>query len=122
MCRMRSSNNLHAHNCIGIVLSWSHPPYGGCGHINNHHTPYIVALFAELGYVYDTVASRLLRERHARTKTMIRAWQSPNTSVAPQEAGLGGPYYWFRESIYVLRRATRLTGPGCTKERKWAKP
>jgi len=104
--------NLHAHNCVGIVLSWSHPPYGGCGHVNNHHTPYIVALFAELGYVYDADASRLLRERHTRTKANTIAWRPKNT---PQHAGLGGPFYWFRESIYVLRRAKGLMGPGCTR-------
>ena len=104
--------NLHAHNCVGIVLSWSHPPYGGCGHVNNHHTPYIVALFAELGYVHDADASRLLRERHTRTKANTIAWRPKNT---PQHAGLGGPFYWFRESIYVLRRAKGLMGPGCTR-------
>ena len=104
--------NLHAHNCVGIVLSWSHPPYGGCGHVNNHHTPYLVSLFAELGYVYDADVSNLLRQRHTRTPANKLAWQPLNTS---EHAGLGGPYYWFRESIYVLRRAERLTGPGCTK-------
>lgn len=103
--------NLHAHNCVGIVLSWSHPPYGGCGHVNNHHTPYLVSLFAELGYVHDADASNLLRERHTRTPANKLAWQPLNTS---EHAGLGGPYYWFHKSIYVLRRADRLSEPGCS--------
>ena len=52
-----------------------------------------------------------MRERHTRTPANNLAWQPLSN---PEHAGLGGPYYWFRESIYVLRRAKRLTGLGCT--------
>ena len=45
--------NLHAHNCLGIILTWANLNQGGTAHINNHDPLYLRTLFEELGYTFD---------------------------------------------------------------------
>lgn len=98
------ARNLHTHNCRGLVISWAVLGQWGRGHVNNHGEGYIKRVFAELGYVYDVVATTALREQHIRT--------GRTTQVAPAP-GVSGPYWWFAKSLFIFRRATPQTGPGC---------
>jgi len=52
--------NLHAHNCKGIILSWSQAGHDGHHHVNLHNNEYLVELFMELGYEVDKKATELL--------------------------------------------------------------
>ena len=45
--------NLHAHACLGLLISWGMLGQGGLSHINNHPPEYVVELFERLGYAYD---------------------------------------------------------------------
>jgi hypothetical protein len=56
--------NLHAHNCKGIVLTWAVLGQGGNGHVNCHSNDYIMNLFENLGYKYNNRISQLLRNNH----------------------------------------------------------
>jgi len=53
--------NLHAHNCRGILLSWSPPGQGGLNIVNLHDNEYIIDIFTQLGYVYDIEESNRFR-------------------------------------------------------------
>lgn len=52
--------NLHAHACVGILLSWGMLGQGGLSHINNHPPEYVFDTFEQLGYIADTHTSDLL--------------------------------------------------------------
>lgn len=53
--------NLHAHNCLGLLLSWGMLSQGGLSHINNHSPEYVIETFEQLGYSYDgPLAQQLL--------------------------------------------------------------
>lgn len=96
--------NLHAHNCVGVVLSWAVLGQGGHSHVNCHSKEYVDSLFADLGYEADTV----MRERMQNTDGERRnnAHGKPFRSK-PHNIG------WLRESVHVYRRITPLTGNGC---------
>lgn len=49
--------NLHRNNCRGIILGWGELDQGGRGHVNNHSSAYMIAVFESLGYTYDADAS-----------------------------------------------------------------
>jgi hypothetical protein len=49
--------NLHLHNCKGIIVSWGVLNQGGHSHINNHSNDYIIVIFESLGYTYDAIAT-----------------------------------------------------------------
>ena len=54
--------NLHAHNCVGVVLTWAKLDQGGHGHVNTHDPPYVRSIFHDLGYVWDQAASARMNE------------------------------------------------------------
>ena len=64
--------NLHAHNCIGIVLSWGLLAQGGLAHINNHPPEYVIETFEQLGYVRDaaTVSQLFNSSEHQVTRNL----------------------------------------------------
>ena len=70
--------NLHAHNCLGIILSWALPGQNGYHHINTHSNHYVIDIFLGLGYFYNEPLS--------------------------QEFRSGAKYDWFRHSIMVFER------------------
>lgn len=53
--------NLHAHNCKGIILSWSVAGHGGHHHVNLHNNQYLIDIFSELGYENDVESANLLK-------------------------------------------------------------
>jgi hypothetical protein len=57
--------NLHAHNCKGIVLTWAVLGQGGNGHVNCHSNEYLINIFENLGYRYNHRTSQLLRNNHS---------------------------------------------------------
>jgi len=86
--------NLHAHNCRGIIISWSPLGKPGNGHINNHRTAYIVERMRGLGYWHDTNLSRALRNSQP----------GPGMQV----------HWWVTKGINAFRRYTPLVREGCT--------
>ena len=56
--------NLHAHNCVGVVLSWARLDQGGNGHINNHSPDYIAQQMRSLGYYKDEGMTKCLHEHN----------------------------------------------------------
>jgi hypothetical protein len=52
--------NLHAHNCKGIILSWSVAGHGGHHHVNLHNNKYLIDIFSELGYDNDVESANLM--------------------------------------------------------------
>ena len=84
--------NLHAHNCLGIVLSWA--CYGGHQHVNKRDNAYVIGTFERLGYRYDELSSYQMR------KPSQRARLSKNYSHRV--------YGWFARSVMVFRRITPL--------------
>ena len=52
--------NLHAMNCLGLLLSWGMLGQGGLSHINNHPPEYLVETFESLGYTYDLPTAQQL--------------------------------------------------------------
>lgn len=61
--------NLHAHNCKGIILSWSVAGHGGHHHINLHNNQYMIDIFGELGYEHDVKSAAFL------TSKIPRMWE-----------------------------------------------
>lgn len=79
--------NLHAHNTLGVVLSWSNNE-GGNGHVNLRTPAWVESRFARMGYSQDEAATRALRR-----------------SVSD--------IHWFRETLMVFRRQhSHSTRPG----------
>jgi hypothetical protein len=72
--------NLHRHNRRGIIFSWSVLGQKGLAHVNNHSPRYILTIFQELGYTLDT--------------NLTGRFRTPSKQK----------YWWFHESIMVLRR------------------
>ena len=83
--------NLHAHNCVGVVLSWGKLDQIGHGHINNHSPEYIAHRMHSLGYYKDEAMTKSLHEHNS--------------------------YAWFRhpDNPAAWRRHTPRTGAGCQK-------
>ena len=52
--------NLHAHNCKGIILSWSVAGHGGHHHVNLHDNQYLIDIFSELGYENDVESATFI--------------------------------------------------------------
>ena len=52
--------NLHAHNCKGIILSWSVAGHGGHHHVNLHNNEYLIEIFSELGYDNDVESANFM--------------------------------------------------------------
>lgn len=65
--------NLHAHACVGVLVSWADLPQGGTGHVNVHSPQFVRERFEELGYSVDERLTARLR----------------NASVADGDAGDG---------------------------------
>ena len=57
--------NLHAHNCIGVVLSWARLRQDGHGHINNHSPEYIAHQMHKLGYYKDEEMTKALHKHNS---------------------------------------------------------
>lgn len=55
--------NLHAHTCVGVIVSWADLPQGGTGHVNVHSPLYVQQSFEALGYELDRRITRLLRNQ-----------------------------------------------------------
>lgn len=55
--------NLDNHVVNGIILSWAIKGQGGWGHFNEQDNEYVKNKMSKLGYVNDTVAENLLREK-----------------------------------------------------------
>jgi len=55
--------NLHAHACIGVIVSWADLPQGGTGHVNVHSPAYVQQSFEALGYDLDRRLTYLLRNQ-----------------------------------------------------------
>lgn len=53
--------NLHAHNCKGVILSWSVAGHGGHHHVNLHNNEYLIDIFSELGYEKNEESANLLK-------------------------------------------------------------
>mmetsp|Transcript_39767 Transcript_39767/g.65928 ORF Transcript_39767/g.65928 Transcript_39767/m.65928 type:complete len:350 (+) Transcript_39767:91-1140(+) len=64
--------NIHAHNCIGVVLSWARLDQGGHGHVNTHDPAYVRGVFADLDYLYDGTASQRMNELFHGTALVSR--------------------------------------------------
>lgn len=75
--------NLDVHNKKGILISWSslNPPHG-VGHVNPRSEEWVVARFAQLGYVVDAKPTQSLRR----------------SALFP----------WFRSNVLVLRRSAEI--------------
>ena len=91
--------NLHAHNCVGVILSWAALAQDGQGHINNHKSSYVAETMRSLGYFVNANLTNSLRRGAAipgmpytaRVKN-IAAFErfehvSPCTALPPQCAG-----------------------------------
>ena len=90
--------NLHAHNCLGIVLSWATLGKWGVGHVNNHRPAYLIKIFSALGYHYNAKASFALHANRTHNVLRLRNVSQP----------------WFWVNALVFERITPLDGPGCT--------
>ena len=55
--------NLHAHSCVGVIVSWADLPQGGSGHVNLHSPRYVQAAFEGLGYALDERLTHLIRNQ-----------------------------------------------------------
>ena len=86
--------NLHAHNCVGVVLTWAKLDQGGHGHVNTHDPPYVRSIFNDLGYEWDQVASA----------KMNRLWHGSDDTPAENR------------SLQVLRRRRRVAPTNCRGE------
>ena len=72
--------NLHAHACVGILLSWGMLGQGGLSHINNHPPEYLIETFEQLGYAYDAhLAAQLYNasDKHYSRLHVFRRYQPP---------------------------------------------
>ena len=79
--------NLHAHNCMGVVLSWA--CYGGHQHVNRRPNDWVIDAFQRLGYRYDAATSQRMRQPGLRDRL------SSNYSHRV--------YGWFARSVMVSR-------------------
>lgn len=82
--------NLHAHNCMGVVLSWA--CYGGHQHVNRRPNDWVIDAFQRLGYRYDAATSQRMRQPGLRDRL------SSNYSYRV--------YGWFARSVMVFERWT----------------
>ncbi len=57
----RFIENVHAHNRLGVVLSWAIEGQGGRGHVNERNNDYVKRIFEELGYSNDREQESKLR-------------------------------------------------------------
>ena len=88
--------NLHAHNCVGVILSWAVLNQNGYHHINNHATTYIEDKMKGLGYYVDAAFTKEINDL-AKARVV--------------RGGSGGPP---EKSCRAYRRYTPLTGhPTC---------
>ena len=96
--------NLHAHNCLGIVFSWSALNQGGHGHINNHDPLYMRTLFEDLDYVFDarrTVQLLVATGVANATSCIEQMFQPPSRRFFPCA------------TLQVLSRRRPLRGAAC---------
>ena len=94
--------NLHAHNCRGIILSWSRLGQVGHSHVNNHGHGYVVKLFTELGYRHNVTLTSMLRLGTGDEASGMRP--VPGWHV----------FGMLRETAFAFERITPLVGEGCT--------
>ena len=87
--------NVHAHNCIGAIISWAALKQEGAHHINCHSEKYVRRIFIGLGYYVDSNVTSWLRD-----------------GVQGTAPGPLLPY--LRHTLLALRRWTPLTGNSCT--------
>ena len=67
--------NLHAHACVGILLTWGVVGQTGVGHINNHDPEYVMNTFVGLGYVYDAPLADLLLNASGRAYRALHVFR-----------------------------------------------
>ena len=94
--------NLHAHNCRGIIISWAILGQPGQGHVNNHGNDYVIKTFEALGYKHHSFASHRLRDNHPGTE---------NLKGLPSHLSINQG--WLKRSALVFERWTPLTADGC---------
>ena len=99
--------NLHAHNCLGIVLTWAHLNQGGHGHINNHDPLYLRRLFEQLDYVVDE--RRTMQMMHS--SFAVRG-DANATECLGQMYGTPSRKFYPCSTLQVLRRRRPAAGCG----------
>lgn len=68
-------------NCTGkLVISWAVKGQGGCGHVNEQNSHYVIPAIEARGFAYNRMQSQRLRTY------------------------AGADLWWFRKSIYVFDR------------------
>ena len=87
--------NLHAHNCVGLILSWANRQQGGLGHVNPHDAPYLLSLFTELGYEQD--------------ERLLAALRAPRDGGGMLDVPLNFTIPVLSQNLLALRRRT----PAC---------
>ena len=92
--------NLHVHNCRGVILSWAQPNQPGHGHVNAHSPAYVRDIFQELGYAYDDRLSQAMRKGPGRTWSYhSRPGREPATDPS------GKAHWWLRGAgVQVFRK------------------
>ena len=92
--------NLHVHNCRGVILSWAQPNQPGHGHVNAHSPAYVRDIFQELGYAYDDRLSQAMRNGPGRTWSYhSRPGREPATDPS------GKAHWWLRGAgVQVFRK------------------
>ncbi|KAL1519237.1 hypothetical protein AB1Y20_003496 [Prymnesium parvum] len=88
--------NLHAHNCMGIIISWAVPGQVGHGHVNLRTSGYVIQRFESLGYAYDPELTKSMRHGSAADGSS-RLHSHP----------------WFLRSLLAFRRIQRVRSHGC---------
>ena len=53
--------NLHAHACRGILLSWAQPHQPGTGHVNLRNMSYVRSRIEEMGYTFHAELTEALQ-------------------------------------------------------------
>lgn len=92
--------NLHAHNCVGIIVSWAALRQPGHMHINNHDASYVIHVFEQLGYFVDEQLTSWLRSGGAPAVQDAHAWVDEHGLVHSQR--WVAP--WLRNTLLGLRR------------------
>ena len=68
-------------SCTGkLILSWALEGQGGCGHVNERNSDYVIDRIEKEGFKYKPNLSNVLRDK------------------------AGSELWWFRKSIYVFDR------------------
>ncbi|KAJ1636207.1 hypothetical protein T492DRAFT_835431 [Pavlovales sp. CCMP2436] len=101
--------NLHSHNCRGIILSWGKLGSRGRGHVNNHAPEHLLKIYKALGYRLNEKLTSTARGKH-RAAGFTPASRVPDMEWTEQQDCV---YYWLR-TVMVFERVVPLHGEGCS--------